>query len=146
METLSKFGDRLKWLMNEAEVNQTVLADKTGIDHTSLGRYLKGNCIPTVKNIIILADFFNCSTDYLLGFKEEYSSDKFAQAPQFSTRLLYFIEQSKLSRYSFAHEVHIADSNIYNLCTGAKQPSIDSVIKIAKYLDRSIDYVLGREV
>ena len=40
---------------------------KTGIEQTTISKYERGERIPTTDNLIILADFFNTSMDYLMG-------------------------------------------------------------------------------
>lgn len=39
---------------------------QTGIEQAILSKYENGSRMPTTENLIILADFFNVSIDYLL--------------------------------------------------------------------------------
>ncbi len=44
---------------------------ETGISQSTLSKYESGELLPTAENLIILADYFNTSTDYLLDRTSE---------------------------------------------------------------------------
>ncbi len=67
MET---FAERLKELRKEKNLSQTQLAKATGLSHTAIVYYETAKRIPNANAIIILAKFFNVTTDYLLGATE----------------------------------------------------------------------------
>ena len=64
---MNKFPDTLKSLRLEKKVLQKDLATLLGITIRQYQRYEKGEQQPNIENIIALADFFDVSTDYLLG-------------------------------------------------------------------------------
>lgn len=43
-----------------------------------------------------------------------------------------------------SHNVGVSSGNISDWKSGRSKPNIDTIIKIADYLDCSIDYLLGR--
>ena len=51
----------------ERGMTQLSLQMKTGIDQALLSKYESGERVPTVENLIILADYFHTSLDYLMG-------------------------------------------------------------------------------
>lgn len=59
--------NNIKRLRLERELSQVALRMKTGIEQTTISKYERGERIPTTDNLIILADFFNTSMDYLMG-------------------------------------------------------------------------------
>jgi len=59
--------ERLKELMKEYEVNQTQLAQKTGIKQNTVSAWLLGKKEPSVTSLWLLADFFDTNIDYLVG-------------------------------------------------------------------------------
>ncbi|MFU2419070.1 helix-turn-helix domain-containing protein [Peptacetobacter sp. AB800] len=61
------FGDILKQLRTEQNLNQTELADKIGISRSSIAMYETNQRTPDYETINALSDFFNVSSDYLLG-------------------------------------------------------------------------------
>ena len=72
MNTISmeKFTARLKELRNDKNLSQADLANLTGLTQGAIAYWETGQRIPNAKAIIILASFFDVSTDYLLGEKD----------------------------------------------------------------------------
>jgi transcriptional regulator with XRE-family HTH domain len=62
-----KFSERLKELRIEKNLSQMQLSKLTGISQSALARWELDKSEPTASAIITLANFFNESTDYLLG-------------------------------------------------------------------------------
>jgi transcriptional regulator with XRE-family HTH domain len=58
---------RLNILISENNINQRELAEKTGISEVTISRYINGQRIPTVENLVRIAKVFNVSTDYIVG-------------------------------------------------------------------------------
>ena len=59
--------NNLKKLRTDRKLTQIALQMKTGIEQALLSKYESGIRIPTTENLIILADFYNVSIDYILG-------------------------------------------------------------------------------
>lgn len=68
-----EFGKTLKELRNERNVTQKELAGLVGISATGYAGYEQGHREPDLKTLVSLAKFFDVSTDYLLGLKDETS-------------------------------------------------------------------------
>ena len=68
---MSEFSERLSGLIFEHGLNRKLLAKNVGINASCITHYLQDKRIPTVKSLILLAEYFNCSTDFLLGREEE---------------------------------------------------------------------------
>lgn len=62
-----KFGKRLKKLRNEKGINQKELADKMNTTKATISRYENDKQEPSVLILEKLAEYFNTSTDYILG-------------------------------------------------------------------------------
>lgn len=60
-------SNRIKSLREDRDLRQVDVAQKTGIDQRTLSNYETGKTKPDSDAIIILADFFGVSCDYLLG-------------------------------------------------------------------------------
>lgn len=63
-------GKRLKNLRKSYELTQEKLADALGISRVNYTRYETDKARPDYETLILLADFFDVTTDYLLGRKE----------------------------------------------------------------------------
>lgn len=60
-------GKRLYWLMSRNGITISELSRATGISVASLSTYMTGSVEPTLGNVLLLANAFNVSVDYLLG-------------------------------------------------------------------------------
>lgn len=65
--SLHLFGERLRYLRREKKLTQKQLGDVIGINHHSITSYEMGKSEPSYNVLVKLADFYHCSTDYLLG-------------------------------------------------------------------------------
>ena len=61
------FSNKLKELMTEKNINSVKLAEATGIPRASIANWLVCRRSPQIDAIYKLAEFFNVSTDFLLG-------------------------------------------------------------------------------
>ena len=59
--------ERMKALRLEAKLTQKEIAEKLKISTAFYGQWETGKKTPASKNLSKIADFFNVSTDYLLG-------------------------------------------------------------------------------
>lgn len=58
---------RLRLLRIQSNLTQRQMADELGINRSTYTYYELGKCSPSLDTISKLADFFQVSTDYLLG-------------------------------------------------------------------------------
>lgn len=63
--------NRIRILREDRDLRQIDVSNATGIDQKTLSNYETGKTNPDSFAIIKLADFFNVTTDYLLGVSEE---------------------------------------------------------------------------
>ncbi|MBE6749234.1 MAG: helix-turn-helix transcriptional regulator [Ruminococcaceae bacterium] len=62
-----KFNDKLRMLIEEKELTQRELATQLKIPVSTLGGYVQGTSEPDFQTLVLFADFFNVSTDFLLN-------------------------------------------------------------------------------
>ncbi|MBQ7912808.1 MAG: helix-turn-helix domain-containing protein [Clostridia bacterium] len=65
---------RLLELREEKKLTQDDVAKAINTSRTNIGRWEKGLNEPSSSLIIQLADFFQCSTDYLLGRSDDFGN------------------------------------------------------------------------
>lgn len=58
-------------LRKERKLSQQELGNKIGLARNTICQYESGNRVPDVSTLILLADFFNVSIDYLLDRDEK---------------------------------------------------------------------------
>ena len=61
------YFQRLRDLREDMDMNQTQIADILGIKQTVYSRYERGFQTIPVEHILVLADFYGVSTDYIFG-------------------------------------------------------------------------------
>ena len=69
-EFIKIFSDNLRYSMQYANMTQRELADEIGIDESTLSRYLRGQIMPTVKNVINMAYVLDCDISDLVPCDE----------------------------------------------------------------------------
>lgn len=67
---MKDFPKKIKDLRLEKELTQTELAKKINVSQAAIAKWETGDRTPTVDCIIILAKFFEVTTDYLLGLED----------------------------------------------------------------------------
>lgn len=63
-------GERIKELRTEKNISQMELSKVTGLSQSAIARWELNKSEPTATAIIILAEYFGESADYLLGLKD----------------------------------------------------------------------------
>lgn len=64
----------LKNAIDKSGMTREQIAEKAGCDTSSITKYYNGDRYPKTDIIIKLAEIFNCSTDYLLGVSDVFTS------------------------------------------------------------------------
>lgn len=64
---MSKFGEQLRKLRKEKNILSKDLAKILNVEASTITNWEKGNRSPKEDMLIKLANYFNCSVDYLIG-------------------------------------------------------------------------------
>jgi len=62
------FGEKIRLLREEKELNQTVLGEAVNMTQRKISYLERDEYEPSVEDLRALCRFFNVSADYLLGF------------------------------------------------------------------------------
>lgn len=73
------FAKRLKELRIDAGLKQSELAKKLDISPSTIGMYEQGRRSADQETLLKISDFFNVSTDYLLGKSNEREINEFIE-------------------------------------------------------------------
>lgn len=76
-----KFAKRLEKLLSDSQISNKEFSKKLGLSHQQIINYTGGNSLPSIQRLLEIAEFFNVSTDYLLGLSniKNYESDLIQQ-------------------------------------------------------------------
>lgn len=74
---MTSYNERLRELRSKEGISQQELSNRLGFNRATYARYETGNTQPDFDTLQKLADFFDVSTDYLLGRTDKpHSSDR----------------------------------------------------------------------
>ena len=65
--TIKVFAQKLKELLKDNNLNNTTFSKKCGIPRTTINSWVECKKVPRADALLIVAEFFNVSTDFLLG-------------------------------------------------------------------------------
>lgn len=142
---MSILSETLKELIDENDLDNKTLASAIGVSASRITDYLRNDKLPTVGTLIKIADYFNCSTDFLLGREYENSRKNFCKPTPFAQRLAYLRESYGLTHKDIYSKEGITKSRYFDWLNGKRQPSVDNIIVLAEIFNCSIDFVIGRE-
>lgn len=145
MDILSNFGETLHELISDVNLTPEAFAQKVNIDRSVVYKYLRKEVLPTLPNLIAIADFLQCSVDYLIGVSPVNPETKYRQTPPFAIRFQSLLSEKGLTRYAFLKEHHFAKQSVDDWFHGKRCPSVENLINLSKCFGCSVDYLLGRE-
>ena len=143
---LSKFGETVKELMDERNLNGKQLGLELGVAGPTITRYIQGKHMPDMHILVLIADYFNCSTDYLLGREPDNHNLKFKRCPPFAEQIEILAKKLCPTFNAFYTKAGIHESTFYEWKCGSSIPTLESIIRIADKFECRVDFVLGREV
>lgn len=144
MDILSNFAENLAELMAERNLNAPALAKILKMDRSNVTRYLHGLRLPVFHGFIAIAEFFNVSADVLLGRTDYSSETEFLPVLPFGERLRQVMNETKTTQYRIERDLNISGSSMYNWLFNKTVPTVESLVRLAEYMDVSVDYLLGR--
>ena len=144
MEKKNAFHERLSELMIEKGVNTVSLSAAIGVSDETVRRWKNGQRDILLSQLVKLADYFQCSLDFLAGRSDCAMDHQVREIPPFYDRLRAVMAEKGVTRYRLVKELPIYDGYFTNWKKG-KSPNILTLIMLADYLDVTIDYLVGRE-
>lgn len=142
---LKNFGETLKELLNERNMTAKDFAKIIGVSAPTITRYIRGERMPNINILILIADALNRSVDFLLGREPENANLKFKKCPPFSDQIVILANAFGKNNSDFYKTIDISESTFYEWKNGSSLPTLESIENIAIKIDRRFDFVLGRE-
>ena len=89
-------NDIIRYLRIKNKLSSKDLSRILNISESSISLYESGKRMPSISLIIKIADYFNVSTDYLLGLTERQNNDNFEgkDISMLLESIVYFLEKS----------------------------------------------------
>lgn len=143
---MNGFPNRLKDLIKFNNFNKKDICKYLELNNeTKIYAWLNGKNIPRFQTIIKLADLFCCSIDYLLGSTDNFTEIKPKNVPDFNIQFKKVLEDLHISQYKLLKDNIVSQGHLNSWFKDKMTPSTENIIKLANYLNVSIDYLVGRE-
>ena len=144
METELKTGARISELLVERNISNKTFAQAIGVNVSTVGRWKRNAKYMRLSQILKIADYFNCSLDFLVGRSEKDIDFQPKKCPPFYEHFRMLLEEKGISRNKINQETRIKSSHFVDWKNGA-DPHIFSLIELADYLDITLDVLVGRD-
>ena len=66
----NKVSERIRELRKELNIGQAEFAKMCGVQQSCVSKWERGETLPDIETILIIANIFDVTTDYLLGVSE----------------------------------------------------------------------------
>lgn len=128
-------------MCNARKIKPNTVAKAVGLSNAVATGWKNGS-IPGGEALIKIADYFDCSVDYLLGRTDEVEIPTKIEHSQI---ILKILEDRNLTPYQVAKETGLSESLFSKW---KKNPTSEiasqTLVLIADYLSCSVDYLIGR--
>ncbi len=142
---MDKFYKRLNEFIEEHSIIVPKMAIELGYKYKSpLYRLINGQGYPRLDKAIKLADYFNCSLDYLFGLSDDNSQNNFKQPRPFDEQLRKVLKEKGVHQNQLIVDGKFSANCMHNWFKLKANPQMDTVIRLAEYLGESLDYLVGR--
>ncbi len=137
--------NRLDEIIKERDVKIKDVAKYIGASSKPrIYEWLRQETQPCFKYLVKLADYLNCSIDYLVGRTDFDTETNFKKCPHFDVQLKKFMKQHKITQYRLIQENVVSSNTFHQWFTLKRQPKVDTLIKLADYFNITIDELVGR--
>lgn len=141
---VSNFSETLSELINERGLTSRAVASTIGVSHGNVSMWTSGSCMLTLTNALRLADFFECSLEFLMGRTSTRLSYTPKDYPPFYERLMNLMKERGISRYRIVKDTSFSNGYFSRWKKGSS-PLMETIITLARYFDCTLDYLVGRE-
>lgn len=139
------FSERLRELMYDCgDIKSERLGAEIGVSGQTVRGWCEGSQSISLSNLLKLADYFECSLEFLLAISDIECDYTPHPCPPFYEHFREVMKEKGITRYRMTKESKIKDSYFTEWSKGA-DPQLHSLVEAANYLNVSIDYLVGRE-
>ena len=140
------FSEVLNDLIIDTGLSKRQVALLCNVTTSQMTAFLRG-AVPSIETAVKFANYFDCSLNYLMGCDDDKHQTKLIRTDfeleHFLDRFNSVLAANKISHWQLCKRIGVSESNIRGWRKGAV-PKLDTLCKIANYLNCSIDYLLGR--
>lgn len=138
------FQKRMLAAIEEKDLSKKDFALSAGVNKDVIIRATVYGILPSVKTLVKIADFLQCSLNYLLGEEEQTLFVPSQAGENFYVRLKGLAEERQMKLSALSRFMSFAPNSVYEWIRTKSLPSLDYLLEIADFFDVSMDYLLGR--
>ena len=137
---MNNFRERLDDFLIERNISKNQLATIVGVRPDTIYGYYRKKLLPEIHIAKRIADYFNCSLDYLFGLTDQVKNNE-KNDLSFADTVKKLIKDNHKSVEKTMKELNISDRTYYRWQSGESKPLTSVIIALAKYFDVSVDYL-----
>lgn len=139
------FQSSLNEMLTIRGLDSVKLGKELGLDPALIRRWRNKGIDVRLKTLIKLADYFNCSLDFLCGRShDDIKIECKEQYPNFGEQLLVVMRNANVKPYQLFDNTKIMPSKYYYWLSGG-EPSLTSLYQLAEYFNVTLDVLVGRQ-
>lgn len=145
-------GKKLKELRLSRQMTQEELGKVLGVTTSMIGMYETGARNPSYTVLKKIAEYFNVTTDYLLGCSENPqrnivggNNDIIDNSVIIGDRIRFFRQNKKLTLKELSLKAGLSISFLSDIENGRRLPSLENLSKIAEALDVSLSDLVEKD-
>lgn len=141
---VEKFKHTLKDLMEQKGIGVVELAKDLNTSRFVVHKWLTQAKDMRFDSLLKLANYFNCSIEYLCGRTDVYLGYVPKEPPKFSDRLREVLAEHGVTSYRLFKDTKIMATHLHQWKYN-HNPMLSNLEIIADYLGVTIDYLIGRD-
>ena len=137
------FSDSIKEYLETHSITKKEFAKRANVSARNVCLWINRTNYPNLDSLIKVADFLNCSLDYLLERSDQEKYYPSTKSTTFFIRLNDLIEKEGVHANSIAKICNFKYSN-FSIWKKATQPKPEILSALADHFNVSVDYLVGR--
>lgn len=139
-----KFRARLITIIAERDMSKETFAAAAHVNKEIITRATVYGIVPSIRSLIKIADFLNCSIPYLLGETDDNSFDAAKAPSDFHSRLEELKREREVRDCDILKAMSCPANSFAEWRRNKSIPSLQYLQQIATFFKVTIDYLLGR--
>ena len=131
-------------LIEDLDCVRSDIPKKIGIEYSTYINIINYGKYPKPAVLMRIADYFNVSTDYLIGLTDSPDIEKSTANESFLSRFESLKKEYGYSDYAVSKKLHTSTSYTTRWKKHNSIPSLDNLIILSEIFHVSLDYLLGR--
>ena len=144
MDVLNGFRNTFNELLKDSEKSINELSEDLNTSPYVILKWKNRTVDLKMRSLIKIADYFDCSLEYLCGKTQVFLDYEPKACPLFCDRIVTVLSECHVSSYSLFKNTKVRPAQYHHWRTGT-EPLLSSLETIAEHLEITLDYLLGRD-